>query len=146
MGPSSQALSPPPFRLYPREDGDRELVLSDGDMEDVFEGLGTEGNGYGWEGLAEWISRAEMPELAGAVRFDSFVAVSPDPVALRWLAGRLHAAFRDRALLGRLVAGAGAGAGLDRPLWKRRGVRRWRCGYRADDRFRVASAPCAADR
>ncbi|XVV10815.1 Imm51 family immunity protein [Actinoplanes sp. CA-131856] len=103
-------LALPPFHLFAREDGQHELVLSDGDMVDVegvFDGLDAEANGYGWESLARWLVLKEMPELVHVIWFDSeggtFVAGSSDPAALRRLAEPLHAAFHDRSLLSRLI-------------------------------------------
>ncbi|XVU29660.1 Imm51 family immunity protein [Actinoplanes sp. CA-054009] len=102
-----------PFLIHSREDGQQELLLSDGDMvdvEDVFVDLDAEGNGYGWEGLGSWLIETEMPGLADVIWFSSeggtFVAGSSDPVALRRLAERLHAAFHDRTLLSRLITEA----------------------------------------
>ena len=107
-------LSLSPFHTDAREDGQQELVLYDGDMEDVedvFDDLGAESNGHGWESLAQWLIHAEMPGLADTIWFSSeggtFVAGSSDPAALRRLAERLHAAFHDRALLSRLITDAG---------------------------------------
>ncbi|WP_051800124.1 Imm51 family immunity protein [Catenuloplanes japonicus] len=106
-------LSLSPFLLYARDDGQQELVLFDGDMEDVedvFDGLDAESNGHGWQSLAQWLVHAEMPGLADEIWFSSesgtFVAGSSDPAALRRLGGRLHAAFHDRALLSRLITEA----------------------------------------
>jgi hypothetical protein len=89
------------------------LWLFDGDMEeveDVFNDLGAESNGHGWESLAWWITNTEMPDLADPIWFSSeagtFVAGSSDPAALRRLAERLHAALHDRVLLTRLIAQA----------------------------------------
>jgi hypothetical protein len=103
-------LSLSPFRIDARDDGEQELVLFDADMEDVedvFEDLGAEPNGHGWESLAQWLIKAEMPGLADKIWFSSeagtFVAASSDPAALRRLAERLHGAFHDRALLAQLI-------------------------------------------
>jgi hypothetical protein len=102
-----------PFHICAREDGQQELVLYDGDMEDVedvFDDLDAESNGHGWESLAQWLIQAEMPGLADAIWFSSeggtFVAGSSDPVALRRLAERLHAVFHDRVLLAQLITEA----------------------------------------
>lgn len=106
-------LSLSPFRLSVREDGQQELVLFDGDMEeveDVFDDLDAESNGHGWESFARWLSDTEMPDLADTIWFGSesgtFVAGGADPAALRRLAERLHAAFHDRSLLTRLLTDA----------------------------------------
>ncbi|KUL29465.1 Imm51 family immunity protein [Actinoplanes awajinensis] len=102
-----------PFHAFTREDGQQELVLFDGDMEDVedvFDELDAESNGHGWESFAQWLIRAEMPGFTDTIWFSSeggtFVAGSSDPAALRRLAERLHAAFHDRALLSRLLTEA----------------------------------------
>lgn len=91
----------------------QELVLFDGDMEDVedvFDDLDAESNGHGWESLAWWLTHTEMPDLGDAIWFGSeggtFVAGSSDAAALRRLAERLHAAFHDRSLLSRLITEA----------------------------------------
>jgi hypothetical protein len=77
------------------------------DVEDVFDDLGAESNGHGWESLAWWMTRSEMPDLGEPIWFRSesgtFVAGSSDTAALRRLAERLHAAFHDRSLLARLI-------------------------------------------
>jgi hypothetical protein len=106
-------LSLAPFRIHARDDRAHELWLFDGDMEqvaDVFEDLGAESNGHGWESLAWWLTHSELPELADPIWFSSeggtFVAGSSDLAALRRLAERLHAAFHDRSLLARLIAEA----------------------------------------
>ncbi|MFI1996659.1 Imm51 family immunity protein [Actinoplanes sp. NPDC020271] len=106
-------LSLSPFHVYAREDGQQELVLFDGDMEDVedvFDDLDAESNGHGWESLAQWLIQAEMPGLADVIWFSSesgtFVAGGSEPAALRRLAERLHAAFHDRALLSQLITEA----------------------------------------
>jgi hypothetical protein len=106
-------LSLSPFHVSAREDGQHESVLYDGDMEDVedvFDELGAESNGHGWESLARWLIHAEMAGFADTIWFSSeggtFVAGSSDLTALRRLAERLHGAFHDRALLSRLITEA----------------------------------------
>jgi hypothetical protein len=61
------------------------LMLFDGDMEeveDVFEEPIAEGNGLGWEGLAQSLVHSFMPELADRLDFGSesgtFVVTSTD--------------------------------------------------------------------
>lgn len=97
-----------PFRLYesPVTPGRFELVLYDGDMEkveDIFHALGAEGHGHGWNWLAWSTAKSEMPDLFDKLMFESeagtFVVLSDDLDALQRLAGMLHAAFHDRALL-----------------------------------------------
>jgi hypothetical protein len=109
----TEDLSLAPFRIDTREDGAQELLLPDGDMqqvEDVFDALGAESNGHGWESLAWWLTHTDMPDLADPIWFDSeagtFVAGSSDPAALRRLANRLHAAYHDRSLLTQLITAA----------------------------------------
>ncbi|GAB1644305.1 Imm51 family immunity protein [Krasilnikovia sp. MM14-A1259] len=106
-------LSLPPFRIYAREDSQHELVLIDSDMEDVedvFDDLGAESNGHGWESLAWWLTHTKMPDLSDTIWFSSeggtFVAGSSNLGALRRLAERLHATFHDRSLLSRLITEA----------------------------------------
>jgi hypothetical protein len=109
----TEGLSLAPFHVDAREDGAHVVWLSDSDMvqvEDVFDDIGAESNGYGWESLAWWITHTEMPELADPIWFSceggTFVAGSSDPAALRRLAERLHAAYHDRSLLAQLVTQA----------------------------------------
>jgi hypothetical protein len=109
----TEDLSLAPFRIHARDDGAHELYLFDGDMEeveDVFDDLGAESNGHGWESLARWMTHTEMPDLADPIWFSSeggtFVAGSADPAALRRLAERLHTAFHDRSLLAQLITQA----------------------------------------
>jgi hypothetical protein len=109
-------LSLSPFEIHDLEDGSHQLWLFDGDMEqveDVFDDQGAEGNGHGWESLAQALVRAQLPEVEPLIWFGSesgtFVAGSTDPAALRRLAERLHAAFHDRSMLARLIAEAEIG-------------------------------------
>lgn len=89
------------------------LMLFEGDMEQVeavFEEHDAEGNGHGWEGLAESLVHTQMPELADRLDFGSesgtFVVTSDDITALRQLGDVLHGAFHDRELLARHIQGA----------------------------------------
>ena len=107
-----------PFLLYERQDqpGTFELVLHDDDMEDVedvFLAAGAEGNGHGWESLAEALVRRRMPEIGERLRFGSeagtFVVVSDGPRPLRRLGAVLRDAFHDREALARLLRELPAG-------------------------------------
>ena len=54
--------------------GTFELVLYDGDMEEVedtFDALNAKGNGHGWEGLAQSVVKAKMPEISDRLDFSS---------------------------------------------------------------------------
>lgn len=89
------------------------LMLFDGDMEkveDVFEEHNAEGNGHGWEGLAESLVRSHMPELVDRLDFGSesgtFVVTSIDLTALKRLGGVLRDAFHDSNLLARYIEDA----------------------------------------
>src|SRR5262245_27030153 len=89
------------------------LMMTDGDMEqveDVFEDLNAEGNGHGWEGLAESVGEAQMSEIADRLTFGSeagtFVVESHDLSALQRLGALLHDAFHDRPLLADLISKA----------------------------------------
>ncbi|MFE7246041.1 immunity 51 family protein [Streptomyces sp. NPDC057580] len=89
------------------------LMLFDGDMEqveDVFEEHNAEGNGHGWEGLAQSLVHSHMPELADRLDFGSeagtFVVTSTDITALKQLGDVLHDAFHDRDVLAHHVQGA----------------------------------------
>ncbi|MFJ8511117.1 immunity 51 family protein [Streptomyces avermitilis] len=86
------------------------LMLFDGDMEeveDVFEEHNAEGNGHGWEGLAQSLVHSFMPELADRLDFGSesgtFVVTSTDLTALKRLGDVLRDAFHDRDLLARQI-------------------------------------------
>src|SRR5262245_28128915 len=86
------------------------LILFDGEMEeveDVFEDQGAEGNGHGWEGLAESLVKSRMPEATDRLDFNSeagtFAVNSRDLDALRRLAAILHQAFHDRVQLGQMI-------------------------------------------
>ncbi|MFJ4366698.1 Imm51 family immunity protein [Streptomyces chartreusis] len=86
------------------------LMLFDGDMEqveDVFEEHNVEGNGHGWEGLAQSLVHSLMPELADRLDFGSesgtFVVTSTDLTALQQLGDVLRDAFHDRDLLARHI-------------------------------------------
>jgi hypothetical protein len=101
-------LSLAPFQLHGLEDGSFELLFFEMDeVEDVFEDLGAEANGHGWQALAEWVVHAKSPDIAALISFDSesgtFVAKSTDREALRGLAERLHAAFHSHSLLAQLI-------------------------------------------
>lgn len=89
------------------------LILFDDDMEDaedVFGSHGAEGNGHGWEGLAESLVKSRMPEAAGLLEFNSeggtFAVDSGDLGALQRLAVLLHQAFHDHDLLAQLIGEA----------------------------------------
>ncbi|MEU2021322.1 Imm51 family immunity protein [Streptomyces sp. NPDC016469] len=88
-------------------------MLFDGDMEhveDVFEEHNAEGNGHGWEDLAQWLVHSLMPELADHLDFGSesgtLVVTSTDPTALKQLGDVLRNTFHDRELLARRIQGA----------------------------------------
>ncbi|WP_406485776.1 Imm51 family immunity protein [Streptomyces phaeochromogenes] len=89
------------------------LMLFDGDMEeveDVFDELNAEGNGHGWEGLAQSLVHSAMPELADRLAFGSesgtFVVTSSDIHALRQLGTSLHTLFHDHSLLAQQILAA----------------------------------------
>lgn len=89
------------------------LMLFDSDMEeleDVFEEHNAEGNGHGWEGLAQSLVHSFMPELADRLNFGSesgtFVVTSTDLTALKQLGGMLRDAFHDRNLLAHHIQSA----------------------------------------
>jgi hypothetical protein len=101
-----------PFLIleYEANQGVYGLILFDDDMEDtedVFDDRGAEGNGHGWEGLAESLVKSRMPEIAELLEFNSeggtFAVDSEDLGALQRLSALLHQAFHDRALLGQLI-------------------------------------------
>ncbi|MBC6463419.1 Imm51 family immunity protein [Actinomadura sp. HBU206391] len=104
-----------PFVLIEQETapGTFELVLYDGDMEEVedtFHALNAEGHGHGWEGLAQSVVKAQMPEISNHLHFTSeagtFVVTSNALSALQRLATVLHAAFHRRTLLHELIRNA----------------------------------------
>lgn len=86
------------------------LMLFDSDMEeveDVFGDHNAEGNGHGWEGLAQSLVHSRMPEFADRLEFGSeagtFVVTSTDLTALKRLGDALRDAFHDRDLLERHI-------------------------------------------
>ncbi|PAZ16159.1 hypothetical protein CLM62_09655 [Streptomyces sp. SA15] len=89
------------------------LMLFDADLEeveDVFDELNAEGNGHGWEGLAQSLVHSAMPEIADRLEFGSesgtFVVTSSDIHALRQLGTALHTLFHDRGLLAQQILAA----------------------------------------
>jgi|GEM_PF-3888205 len=107
------ALAPFVILEHERASGSFDLVLYDGDMEEVeeiFHAWNAEGHGHGWEGLAQSVVRSRMPEIIGRLNFGSeagtFVANSSDLGALLRLAAVLHEAFHDHTLLGELIRDA----------------------------------------
>ena len=102
-----------PLLLLQYPTGGYGLVLFDDAMEqveDVFAAAGAETNGHGWEALAESVVRRRFPDSADDLHFTSeagtFAVDSENPDALRKLAGVLHSAFHDRAVLSALVRDA----------------------------------------
>ncbi|WP_275412576.1 immunity 51 family protein [Micromonospora gifhornensis] len=92
------------------------LMLTDGQMEEVaerFEEAGAEGNGHGWEALAESVVQRRAPDLVDDLSFTSesgpFAVNSTNLDALRRLASILHPAYHDEALLRALLRDAGPG-------------------------------------
>lgn len=103
-------LAPFVFTEQEATPGTFELVLYDGDMEeieDVFHALNAEGHGHGWEGLAQSVVQTQMPEISNHLNFSSeagtFVAISNELSSLQRLGAVLHAAFHDRTLLSELI-------------------------------------------
>ncbi|MFK0258685.1 Imm51 family immunity protein [Streptomyces sp. NPDC090445] len=95
-----------PFRLDEGSESDPSHCLYFVEMDqvsDVFEEHHAEGNGHGWEGLAESLIHSHMPENVDKLHFgsegDTFVVTSPDLKALTELAVLLHSAFHNRELL-----------------------------------------------
>ncbi|MEU5297851.1 Imm51 family immunity protein [Streptomyces umbrinus] len=89
------------------------LMLFDGDMdhvEAVFEEHNAEGNGHGWEGLAQSLVQSLMPDVADLLDFGSesgtFVVTSTDLTGLERLGEVLRDAFHDRGLLARHIQAA----------------------------------------
>ncbi|WP_164540428.1 Imm51 family immunity protein [Streptomyces abyssomicinicus] len=99
-----------PFRLDEGCESDPSHCLYFVEMDqvaDVFEEHDAEGNGHGWEGLAESPVHSRMPESADKIHFgsesDTFVVTSPDLKALTELAVLLHSAFHNRELLSHYI-------------------------------------------
>ncbi|MFJ3176625.1 Imm51 family immunity protein [Streptomyces roseus] len=74
---------------------------------DVFEEHDAEGNGHGWEGLADSLVHSHMPDSVGKLHFgsegDTFVVTSSDLEVHTELAVLLHSAFHNRELLSHYI-------------------------------------------
>lgn len=97
------------------EDGDRyslQLVAGDAPVDEDIVELGHEPNGYFWEGVAEYLVRAEAGELADRFELDSeggaFVAYSSERKVLEDLGNRMAAIATSGEKVRRLVASAEA--------------------------------------
>lgn len=104
-----------PLKLfeYEHKPGTYALILSDADMDpvfDVFETNGRDARGYGFADLALQVIRTREPELEAKVDFDpeagTFVAHGSDLESLKQLGALLHEVFHDSAKLGPLIAAA----------------------------------------
>ncbi|MER6594955.1 immunity 51 family protein [Micromonospora purpureochromogenes] len=105
-----------PFVLleYPHAPDTYCLMLTDEYMEEVeetFEEAGAEGNGHGWEALAESVVQTREPDLVSDLSFTSesgtFAVNSANLDALRRLASILRPAYHDEALLTAMIRDAG---------------------------------------
>lgn len=101
-----------PLKLIETKPGNYSLLLNAGDtkVEETIEEAGHEGNGYFWQGVAEWLAAAE-PELTG-FGFDPeagmFVAYGTDRPALERLGNRLAEFANDPAAMAEMLAAATA--------------------------------------
>lgn len=110
----SKTFAPFVLMEYDHEPGTYTLLLTDDHMvmgaDRVFEAHDRLGNGYAWSDVALQAMRTSQPELEAKVEMDPeagmFAAYGPDLEALKALAGLLHTAFHDHAVLGPLVAAA----------------------------------------
>ncbi|MFD7031557.1 Imm51 family immunity protein [Streptomyces sp. NPDC059917] len=104
-----------PFHLDEGDESDPSHCLYLFEMSqvaEVFEEHDAEGNGHGWERLAESLVHSHMPENVSKLHFgsecDPFVVTSTDLTAVTELAVLLHSAFHSRELLSYYIRTADA--------------------------------------
>ncbi|MDX3453569.1 Imm51 family immunity protein [Streptomyces sp. ME02-8801-2C] len=100
-----------PLQLFDTSPGNYSLILTDDHfvgLTELFEAVGQEGGGYGWDAVAHTALRVHAPELADRIGgFDPEAGMmcvyGKDEAALRELGLIISSAFHDRVKLAALI-------------------------------------------